>query len=251
MTGTICFTMDNLSDAADLGRGLIDRPRPPGQRPHLEIGFPALLDLYAEYGLSITHFIEGWNGEHHADLLQEILQRGHRIGMHGWVHEAWSTLEKDEEWKLAERATVSLEKATGVRPTAFRAPGGKRTAHTASILSELGYQIDASESGKEVLQVEALTDSLWNIPYRRVCVDATHWLWDDKPVAEVEALWMQVLETAAENNDYVIFVWHPHVMGVNPEQLKLGKQILDYATTDSAYRILSLQELLDEKLAAA
>ncbi len=251
MTARICFTMDNLSDAADLGRGVIDKPRPPGQRPHLEIGFPALLDLYADYGLSITHFIEGWNGEHHADLLQDILNRGHRIGMHGWVHEAWSTLPVDEERDLAEKATLSLEKATGVRPRAFRAPGGKRSDHTAAILTELGYRIDASESGSEDLQITALSDSLWNIPYRRICVDASHWLWDNKPLADVEALWMQQLQTAAEKGEYLIFVWHPHVIGVNPAQLELGRRILEYTSSDPSFRVLTLEELLAEFQAGA
>jgi peptidoglycan/xylan/chitin deacetylase (PgdA/CDA1 family) len=246
MTAKICFTMDNLSDAADLGRGVIDKPRTPGQRPHLEIGFPALLDLYADYGLSITHFIEGWNGEHHADLLEDILNRGHRIGMHGWVHEAWSTLGPDEERELAEKATLALEAATGVRPQAFRAPGGKRTANTAGILTELGYRIDASESGKHELQITPLSDALWNIPYRRVCVDATHWLWDNKALADVETLWMKHLQTAAANDEYIIFVWHPHVMGVKHEQLELGRRILEYTSSDPVYRILTLEELLTE-----
>ncbi len=251
MTAKVCFTMDNLSDAADLGRGIIDKPRAAGERPHLEIGFPALLDLYAEFDLSITHFIEGWNGEHHADLLQDILKRGHRIGMHGWMHEPWSTLEADKERELAQRATEALESATGVRPQAFRAPGGKRTAHTAGILTELGYRIDASESGREDLQIEALTNSLWNIPYRRVCVDATHWLWDNKAVEAVEKIWIEQLEIAAEQDDYVIFVWHPHVMGVNPEQLKLGRQILQFTSSHPEFRILTLEALLKEHQATA
>jgi peptidoglycan/xylan/chitin deacetylase (PgdA/CDA1 family) len=251
MTARVCFTMDNLSDAADLGRGLIDKPRAPGERPHLEVGFPALLDLYADFGLSITHFIEGWNGEYHADLLQDILKRGHRIGMHGWVHEPWSTLDPDKERELAQRATEALEVATGVRPRAFRAPGGKRTAQTAGILTELGYRIDASESGKEDLQITALSDSLWNIPYRRVCVDATHWLWDDKAVDAVEKLWMQQLETAARQDEYVIFVWHPHVMGVNPDQLELGRKILQITSSQQEFRILTLEALLKEHQAAA
>ena len=41
----VCWTVDNLADAADLGMGVIDEPRPPGTDPALEVGMPAILGL--------------------------------------------------------------------------------------------------------------------------------------------------------------------------------------------------------------
>jgi len=245
MTAKICFTMDNLSDAADLGRGVIDKPRPAGQNPPLETGFPAMLDLYEKYALKITHFVEGWNGEAHPDIVADIVQRGHTLGMHGWVHEKWSELAADEERRLAQKATEKLEQAAGVRPQAFRAPGGKRTPQTTAILSELGYRIDASEPEQPgELQISQLSETLWNVPYKRVCVDATHWLWDKQPVAAVAEQWQELLRETREQDHYLIFVWHPHVMGIEPAYLELGDAILDQVCSDEAYQVLTLEELL-------
>ena len=167
MTAKICFTMDNLSDAADLGRGVIDKPRLPGNRPALEQGFPALLKLFESFDIKVTHFLEGWNGEAHPDIVADILKRGHSIGMHGWQHEAWSELSLEQELELAEKSTGALEKAAGVRPRSFRAPGGKRTANTVKIISELGYEIDSSlnEQGVDGGEIKALTNTLWHVPH--------------------------------------------------------------------------------------
>src|SRR5687768_16697332 len=107
MSVLVCFTMDNLGDAADLGRGVIQQPRKPGERPALERGFPAMLDLFDQFGIRITHFLEGWNGEQHPEAIQELLGRGHQLGMHGWQHENWASLHDAQARELAEKATAA------------------------------------------------------------------------------------------------------------------------------------------------
>lgn len=124
MTAQVCFTMDNLGDAADLGRGVISQPRPPGERPALEQGFPALLDLYRRFNITITHFLEGWAAETYPEYIAMDLKDGHRLGMHGWQHELWSSLEYNKAQDIASMATEAIRK-NGVEPKAFRAPGVK------------------------------------------------------------------------------------------------------------------------------
>ncbi|MDT8399909.1 MAG: polysaccharide deacetylase family protein [Pseudomonadales bacterium] len=247
MTALVCFTMDNLSDAADLGRGLISQPRQPGNRPALERGFPALLELYARYDIKITHFVEGWNGEAHPQELQELLRQGHELGMHGWQHEDWKTLTATQARDLAERATAALERASGTRPRAFRAPGGARSSATAQILSDLGYRIDASlgPGGDDAGAVSQLTPTLWTVPYEWQAVDATHWLWNSRSCEEVEAIWRAALTRAAERNGFLTFIWHPHVMGIDADRLALGARILEWVTRDDSFRPVSLRKLVE------
>ena len=237
--------MDNLGDAADLGRGVISQPREPGERPALEQGFPALLDLYRRYNVCITHFIEGWSAEAYPDRIERILDAGHSLGMHGWQHELWSSLDYDQALEIAGRATESIEKA-GSRPLAFRAPGGKRTRFTSEIITDLGYTIDSSlcPSGQDGGEICQLTKTLWSVPWEWKGVDASHWLWQKKDNATVEQDWLAALDAAASDDKYFLFIWHPHVMGIDAERLKVGERILDHVTTHNDFEIVTLEQLI-------
>ena len=237
--------MDNLGDAADLGRGVISEPRKAGERPALEQGFPALLDMYRRFNITITHFIEGWSAQAYPDCIEKDLDHGHSLGMHGWQHELWSSLDYDRALDIATRATEALEKA-GRRPCAFRAPGGKRTRFTSEILTQLGYTIDSSlcPSGQDGGEIEQLTRTLWSAPWEWVGVDASHWLWQKKDNAAVEHDWRTALDNAAANNKYIIFIWHPHVMGIDKDRLKVGENILDYVCKNDEFNIVTLEELI-------
>src|SRR5260370_42266952 len=99
-----CFTFDNMAEAADVRAGRLDGPRCDGHDPSLEHGYPNLFALLERHRIRASFFVEGWNGMHHPDAVAEIVQRGHELGMHGWVHEAWQQLEPGEEAALAQRA---------------------------------------------------------------------------------------------------------------------------------------------------
>ena len=75
--------MVNLGDTSGLVRGVISELWKPGERPALEQGFPALLDLYRRFEISITHFIEGWSAEAYSDCIEKILADDHQLGMQG------------------------------------------------------------------------------------------------------------------------------------------------------------------------
>ena len=246
MPALICFTMDNLGDAADLGRGVIQQPRQPGMRPALERGFPAMLDLFDRFDVRITHFVEGWSGEAHPDAIRELLRRGHSLGMHGWQHENWAALSDGRARELARRATQALAQAGGVRPLAFRAPGGRRAPNTARLLTRLGYRIDASldPGGAEGGEIRALNDKLWTVPYEWLMVDASHWLWKTRSCDEVEGLWRQALDQAALQHRPLTFIWHPHIMGIDAGRRAVGENILRYVSEDERFQAVTLEALI-------
>jgi len=247
MTAQVCFTMDNLGDAADLGRGVISQPRPPGERPALEQGFPALLDLYRRFNITITHFLEGWAAETYPEYIAMDLKDGHRLGMHGWQHELWSSLEYNKAQDIASMATEAIRK-NGVEPKAFRAPGGKRTRFTSEIITDLGYTIDSSlcPSGQDGGEICQLTRTLWSAPWEWVGVDASHWLWQKKENDGVEHAWRQALDAAAEQSKYFLFIWHPHVMGIDKGRLQIGEKILEYVCNSDKFELVTLENLVGQ-----
>jgi peptidoglycan/xylan/chitin deacetylase (PgdA/CDA1 family) len=242
----VSFTIDNLGDAADLQRNIIQAPRPSGANPALEHGYPALLDLFGRFNIQATCFVEGWSARQYPDYLRHIESLGHQIGMHGWQHEKWATLTEAQVSELTIRATESITQATGTTPVAFRAPGGLNTAFTQQLLQERGYQIDASFS--ESNKLKRLGGSLVSIPYPWSGVDATHWLWNKRTPAEVETLWQDALLEAAENSRHFVFIWHPHIMGLNPAWLATGERLIRYVQQSNQFQIVSLQAIHDSTL---
>ena len=258
----VIFTMDNLGDAYDLRRGIIQEPRPMGMNPPIDVGLPSMLELFAKHEVKITYFVEGWSAKQYPNEMQRVLQGGHSIGMHGWMHEVWHELEEDEMNQLANQATAAIQNATQYQyPIAFRAPGGLTTATTIQKLHQLGYTIDASRLPPSPKNMEGdditRTTNLCNIPFDWETVDATHWLWDKaKSCVVVEKLWKQVLDSASQdnsqNNKVVVFIWHPHIMGISTERIQVGDSILQYVKDHSQMEISTIeQEYQRRRLPAA
>lgn len=245
MTRTlVSFTLDNLGDAADLYRGNITAPRPQGANYALETGVPALLAMFARHQIPLTYFVEGWSAGHYPTLVQDLLARGIEIGMHGWQHEIWHLLSPEEVDTLGRRAHASLTKAMGKPPKAFRAPGGKNTAVTQQLLAELGYEIDASF--QEQAQPSRAQGQLVNIPYLWTGVDATHWLWHKRTLDETFQQWLAAIEQAVAQQTPLVFIFHSHVMGMQPERLAVGEQLIEKVLGDSRLQVVPLSTIRAE-----
>lgn len=242
MTKTlVSFTLDNLGDAADLYRGNIAAPREKGENYALETGVPALLQMFARHRIPLTYFVEGWSADHYPELVRDFSDRGISIGMHGWQHEIWHLLDDAEAEALIQRAHKSLTEALGHAPTAFRAPGGKSTAHTQKVLAELGYRIDASY--QEQAQPSRALGELVNVPYLWPGVDATHWLWHKRTPGEALVQWQQVIEQSVASATPLVFIFHSHVMGMQNERLAIGNAVIEHVLADSRLQVVPLSTI--------
>ncbi len=76
-------------------------------------GVERILDLLAQYSISATFFVEGWNVQKYPVLARQIVEAGHEIGAHGWMHERWSTLDEATERELIRRTTETIADVAG------------------------------------------------------------------------------------------------------------------------------------------
>ena len=87
-----------------------------------------LLDLLAEYDAQATHFLVGHHAEQHPDLVQAIVDDGHRVGNHTYNHpDPWTT-PQDELADELERTTHILQDLSNGPVRALRPPYGHPTA---------------------------------------------------------------------------------------------------------------------------
>jgi len=226
VSGTLCLTFDNMGAARDIAEGRASKPDP--NEPGLAIGYPRLLGLLDELELRGTFFIEGWNGLHHPDRVEELARRGHEVGLHGWVHERFAALDRLRAEQLLHDGTAALARL-GLRPKGFRAPGGERGKHTIPVLHALGFRYDSSTDTSDAPQPSLLGPGLAHIPWRAEMVDSIQYL--RHPVrprtpAELEALWKSLVD--AEKGAITIVI-HAFVSGVDEERFEVVRRVLTHA----------------------
>ena len=98
----------------------------------------AVLDALDTHAAKATFFVIGKKAEAHADVVREILARGHTVGVHGFAHDRLFSLRSPRVVRQdLQRAVASLEAITGVRPVLFRPPIGHTNPTIARVAEEL------------------------------------------------------------------------------------------------------------------
>jgi peptidoglycan/xylan/chitin deacetylase (PgdA/CDA1 family) len=107
---------------------------------------PRLLDILDGLGIKAVFFVKTesfgngnpWEREH-AEIVREIVRRGHTIGNHTETHRQLPLLRNAEieaELAVSER---KIQRAIGSKPRLIRPPGGALSARVEQLLGERGY----------------------------------------------------------------------------------------------------------------
>jgi peptidoglycan-N-acetylglucosamine deacetylase len=223
MAAAITFDMDADS--------LIHIADPQGwQRPYAismgqygpTVGVPRILETYRRLGMQQTFFIPGWCVKTYPHAVEAILQGGHEVGCHGWIHENPTARTLSEQGEDLDRALDAIAAFAGYRPRGYRAPVYQLTNDTPGLLADRGFAYDSSMMADDDPYALDLGDrTLIEIP--------THWGIDDWPpfahYAEIgymmpvrgptEGLAPFFEEFAAARQDAGLWhaVWHPFLTG--------------------------------------
>ncbi|WP_431470741.1 XrtA system polysaccharide deacetylase [Sphingosinithalassobacter sp. LHW66-3] len=107
----------------------------------------AVLELFAEGGVSATFFTLGWVADRHPALMRRIVEAGHEVASHGWDHQRVFTMGPEQFRADLARARATLEDATGAKISGYRAPSfsfDSRTPWAHRVLAEEGYAYSSS-----------------------------------------------------------------------------------------------------------
>lgn len=97
-----------------------------------------LLDVLDEFGVKATFFQCGFHARRLRSEAAEVARRGHEIGNHGDTHQALYLHSAKFIHEQLARAQASIQEATGITPTLFRAPFGVRWPGLAPAQQKLG-----------------------------------------------------------------------------------------------------------------
>lgn len=216
---------DNNTTASNLSRGQY------GSRA----GLPRVLDLLERRGIRASFFIPAVSALLYPDDVARIVDGGHEIGVHGWIHERNSLLPREEELRLIEQAVETLTDLTGRRPVGLRTPSWDYSPNTLDIIRELGFLYDSSlmaddwpyevvangePTGVVELPVEWILDDAPYFGFSRYSALRPHSTPDD-----VLSIWKAEFEVAHAEGGMFLLTMHPHVIGHRSRMVMLERLI--------------------------
>lgn len=229
----VMLTFDNFGEAYDLARfGHASGATADGVYAPRR-GVERVLDLLEQHQVPATFFVEGWSARKYAPLLGEVVQKGHEVGAHGWMHEEWGQLDPKTEFDLITRTTVTLSDLLGRAPRGWRSPGGLTTPHTLRLLSEAGYTYDSSFGDDDIpylLQVspDSATEII-ELPWTWPLNDHLYYGHPGtmRRPSEVIQLWIEEFDAVLALTGCFMLVCHPRHAG-RPARLQALDQLIQH-----------------------
>ncbi len=114
-----------------------------------EIAVPRIVDMCKDLGVKQTFFVPGWCAEQFPKAVEAMMEGGHEVAMHGYLHEYPNMMTKDQEAFWTHKATEAITKVTGKKPVGYRAPWYRYSKYTTEILGSEGYLWDTSLMGDD------------------------------------------------------------------------------------------------------
>ncbi|MGE0066580.1 MAG: polysaccharide deacetylase [Solirubrobacterales bacterium] len=183
-------------------------------------GVPRILELLARWRVPATFFVPGDTAERHPGLCSTLLEAGHEIGHHGYLHLRSDKVSAEAQRLEVERGLAALAAAGAPVPRGYRSTSWELTPETFALLREHGFAYDSSCMGDDRPYLQE-----WE--GERILELPVHWSLDDWPrfgwmidgggnvadVAELLSAWLGEYRAARSEGRHVTFTMHPEVIG--------------------------------------
>lgn len=200
-------------------------------------GIPRMLEIFDRHEIPATFFVPGFDAETNPDTVKAIVDAGHEVAAHGYVHESFDVPEDEEEELLRKSHQILIETA-GTAPRGWRSPGGKKSTITLKVLRELGYIYDSSDKdfdrpypaiaeGKQSSEMIELPNNTSSLD------DAPFYITGAATPMEMLSLWTGEFESIYNDNGYYILTYHPRSgfgSGI-PSRARVIDRLLAYIKT--------------------
>lgn len=215
------------------------------------VGIPRIVATYRNLGIKQTFFIPAWCIEKYPRAVETILEGGHEIAHHGYLHENPRLQSPEMEGEWLDLGIDIIERATGQRPRGWRAPLYNFSPNSGELLVDRGFLYDASLMGDDrPYMLESKKGLLVELP--------SHWGMDDwpqfvqsfdlnymMPIRSPEAgvaIFEQEFVAAHESGSLWLPVLHPFVTG-RLARWRIFTRLLERIAGDSSVWLAPMEEI--------
>lgn len=252
--GAVAFTFDVDAESVVLAIDPAYEERPSlmsHQRYGPVTGLPRLLTVLAERRVRATFFVPGSTADRHPAVVAAIVEAGHEVGHHGYLHECLTGRSVEEERGFLERGLEALDRAAGVRPIGYRAPWWELGSHTLDLLPRYGFVYDSSLFERDVpYRVPTGTGTLVEIPVDWALDDWERYaFWPgitgsgiiSRPSQVLEAWWEEIV-ALIDAGGCAVVTMHPFLSG-RPARARALAALLDRVCSRSDVWVATCAEI--------
>ena len=184
---------------------------------------PRILEVLKHHRIPASFFVPAVVALLHPDEQRRVIDEGHEIGMHGWIHEWTSELSESVERDLMRRAHETLTKITGKAPVGVRVPSWDFSPSTLKLIRELGLSYDSSlmadDEPYELLE-DGQPTGVVELPVEWIKDDAPYFnmhrasgLRPHTPLSAVLEIFKAEFDGALAERGLFLLTMHPHIIG--------------------------------------
>jgi len=215
-------------------------------------GVPRILDLLARYEIPATFFVPGYTAEQHPRLVEALLDAGHEVAHHGYLHLRSDKVSHWEQIDEIDKGLEALERVGAPKPRGYRSTSWELTPETFELLVDRGFGYDSSCMGDDRPYIERWGElEILELP--------VHWSLDDWPrfgwnidgggnVADPEELtrcWIAEFESARIERRHTSFTMHPEVIG-RPYRLAQFERVVEHMAASGDVWFARLDEVAEQ-----
>jgi peptidoglycan-N-acetylglucosamine deacetylase len=217
-------------------------------------GVPRLLKILAKRGIRSTFFVPGYTAVRYPDVIRSIVEHGHEVAHHGYLHEAMRGLTEAQEAAILDRGLEVLESVTGTRPTGYRAPMWELNWHSPKLLRDRGFLYDSSLMDTDhpyELTVDG-DGSLVEIPIQWALDDWEQYCYIpefsgsgliESPTKAIE-MWRLEFDALRAEGGCFVLTNHPFLSG-RPSRAQALDGLIEYVCAQGDVWVASLGEIAD------
>jgi peptidoglycan-N-acetylglucosamine deacetylase len=184
-----------------------------------ERGLPRILKLLAERSIPATFYVPGHTADNFPQVLPSILEAGHEVAHHGYLHLGTDGLPADAQRAELEQGLEALAKH-GVKPAGYRSPGWELSPETLSMLSGYGFTYESSLMADDrPYWLTSDGQPLLELPGHWSICDWPYFGWTAyhggllADPAAVQRIWFDEYQTALAEGGVITYTMHPEAIG--------------------------------------
>jgi peptidoglycan-N-acetylglucosamine deacetylase len=253
---TVALTFDFDAESVWLGSFGVDTPSALSRGAYgANEGVPRILKLLQRLDLPATFFIPGDTADRHPDVVKRIVDAGHEVGHHNYLHEPPHLLEPAAERAIIERGLEALARH-GVTPAGYRSPSWELSKATMPLLGEYGFRYDASMLARDTpywVEVDGRQTDLVEVPSAWELTDSAHFLFAFNPKylvglsapSKVQEIWTGDFDGAYEDGGTFVLTMHPQIIGRH-HRMRMLERVIQHIQAHENVRFVQMRQIADE-----